>query len=857
VLNKNEKRVLASINFFPIFIIIAFSLILTYTFITQNNEIYQADIEKTERDFMQKHKNLVKKDVQLVYDLISYEQNNALANLKLNIQKKVDEAHQIAYRIYIDNAHLGEKVIINKIKDALRYLRFNDGRGYYFIYELEGKNILQPPTPEIENNNLWDLKDAKNNYTIRELSKIAKNQTSGYYKWYWYKPNQADKMREKIGYVKLFEPFNWFIGTGEYMVDFEEEVKKNILNRINQIKYDKENYVFIIDYDGNYVNHIKPSLLDKNQIGLKDKNGFDITRGIIKIAKNGEGFVQYFGIPETQVGEVTTKISFVKGFNKWEWAVGSGFYPQKIQHLLLQKEKELENLTDKTLSRITMISILTTLFTIILLYVFSDIIKKIFLRYRRGNQEFQEKLKELLSDKTKKLNDSMEMTNSYVAMTQTDLKGVITYASDKFCNSVGYKRAELIGKPHSVVRHPGNETKLYQKMWRTIQSGKIFKGTIRNLTKDGNDYWFEILIYPDYDKDKSIIGYTALRIDITDKKRIEKINKNLEFEIEKAVEGNREKDYALSQQSKMAAMGEMLENIAHQWRQPLSIISAAASGMKLQKDYDKLEDVQFYKSISSILNNTTHLSETINTFRDFFKSDNEKILINLKRTYFKTKELIHSKYENSDIEIVEDIQDIQLVALDSDLIQVFMNILNNAKDALESKKSDSHKLIFVTIYKDDYYAFIKIKDNAGGIPSEIINKIFDPYFTTKHKSQGTGIGLYMSTKIVTKHMNGNLKVENKTYKYEDKKFNGAEFTIRIPLKEKKHNPFEILKQAEENYCYKWDKDQEKFLLLEMTNMDLVNKQTEDISHLLYKYDIDFKVLENRDIKVYFKHDSAI
>ncbi|NQY93964.1 MAG: cache domain-containing protein, partial [Campylobacteraceae bacterium] len=811
MLSTNEKKILTSINFFPIFIIIVFSLILTYTFIAQNEKIFESDAKRIKADFMQEHKNLVKKDVKLVYDLIAYEQQSTLENLKQNIKQKVEEAHHIASSIYYENTHLPKEAITLKIKEALRHIRFNSKRGYYFIYELGGKNILLPTSIKLEGKNLWDLQDAKNNYTIRTLSKIAKNKKQGFHTWYWYKPNNKKQMSKKIGYTILFEPLNWFIGTGEYLVDFETDVKKNVLNRINQIQYTKKEYVFIVNYDGVVINHIKKNLINTNQIDLKDKNGVPITKQIITAAKNSEGFVQYIVVPGTQIGEPSQKISFVKGFSQWKWAIVSGFHPKELEPLLKEKEEKLEEITQSTLSKITMISIFTTVITVVLLFLFSNVIKKIFLRYRKRNQELQDRLQVLLSDKTKKLNDSMEMTNSYVAMTQTDLNGIITYASDNFCKKVGYKKSELIGFTHSIVRHPDNDVSIYEKMWRTIQSGNIFKDTIKNLTKDGNDFWFEILIYPDFDNNKNMVGYTALRIDITDRKRIEKINKNLEYEIKKAVESNREKDYALSQQSKMAAMGEMLENIAHQWRQPLSVISAAASGMKLQKDYKLLEDEQFYRSINSILNNTEHLSETINTFRDFFKSDQEKILINLNHTFSKTRKLINSKYKNSNIDIICNIEDVELVGLETDLIQVLMNILSNAKDALESVPTDEKKYIFVNIYKDKYHAIIKIKDNAGGIPPEILSKIFDPYFTTKHKAQGTGIGLYMSTEIISKHMNGELKVMNSSYIYEDKSFTGAEFIITLPLKEKKFFNEEIVNKMTEIYCYLWDRNLEKFL----------------------------------------------
>ena len=263
-------------------------------------------------------------------------------------------------------------------------------------------------------------------------------------------------------------------------------------------------------------------------------------------------------------------------------------------------------------------------------------------------------------------------------------------------------------------------------------------------------------------------------------KKLQKLNENLEIKIEKAVKENEDKSYILSQQSKMAAMGEMLENIAHQWRQPLSVILTASSGLKFQKEIDQLSDERFYDSINAIMKNTQHLSQTIDTFRDFFKSNKGDALFNIKDTFEKTQKLIKAKYKNSDIVIIEDLEDIKLNGIQSELIQVFLIILNNAKDAFENIDEEHKRYIFVEICKSENNIYIKIKDTAGGINLDIIDRIFEPYFTTKHKSQGTGIGLYMTKEIIEKHMNGTIVANNQEFNYENNDYKGAQFEIKLP-----------------------------------------------------------------------------
>ena len=238
----------------------------------------------------------------------------------------------------------------------------------------------------------------------------------------------------------------------------------------------------------------------------------------------------------------------------------------------------------------------------------------------------------------------------------------------------------------------------------------------------------------------------------------------------------------LFNQSKIASLGEMLENISHQWRQPLSIISTLATGLKLKKEFGILEDNELITNLDGINNNTQYLSNTIDDFRNFFLSDKTiKVELKLKDSLEKVISLIKDSYKSSNIQIIKDIDyDVTRVYNESLLIQALINIFNNAKDALNAvKDKDFEKLVFIDLIKDKDDYVIKITDNAGGIPEKVIDKVFEPYFTTKHKSQGTGIGLYMTNQIITKHLNSEISVKNLGFTYMNKNYTGASFFIKI------------------------------------------------------------------------------
>lgn len=241
----------------------------------------------------------------------------------------------------------------------------------------------------------------------------------------------------------------------------------------------------------------------------------------------------------------------------------------------------------------------------------------------------------------------------------------------------------------------------------------------------------------------------------------------------------------LLNQSKVAAVGEMLGNIAHQWRQPLSVITTLVSAMKFSAEYEneiKKEKVIEYSD--NVLKQSNYLSKTIDDFRSFFMSSSENIeLLNIKNTYEKLEDLTESLFKNNFIKRVTKIdENIEIYSNESILIQSFINICNNTKDVFVEKDLDtSFRYFFTNISKENDMLIIKLKDSGGGIKKELLNKIFDPYFTTKDKSLGTGIGLYMTHQIITKHFKGDIFVSNEKYIYDNKTLEGAVFTIKLPF----------------------------------------------------------------------------
>jgi PAS domain S-box-containing protein len=235
----------------------------------------------------------------------------------------------------------------------------------------------------------------------------------------------------------------------------------------------------------------------------------------------------------------------------------------------------------------------------------------------------------------------------------------------------------------------------------------------------------------------------------------------------------------MESQSKLASMGEMIGNIAHQWRQPLSLISTIASGIKVKMEFNQFDEKELIPDMENIIKQTNYLSNTIDDFRNFIQNSNDKGEILVSNIIKKTLSILNPSIVSHNITMILDTDDdIKIDGYENQLIQALINILNNSKDALkENIKESEDRFIFIETKAINDALILRIRDNAGGIPEGVINKIFEPYFTTKHKSIGTGIGLSMAYQIITKHHNAHIFVSNDTFEYKHKMYTGACFSI--------------------------------------------------------------------------------
>ncbi|MBR0071692.1 MAG: PAS domain-containing sensor histidine kinase [Campylobacter sp.] len=396
--------------------------------------------------------------------------------------------------------------------------------------------------------------------------------------------------------------------------------------------------------------------------------------------------------------------------------------------------------------------------------------------------------------KLKQYQDAIDASN---IVSKTDINGIITFVNDEFCKISGYSRQELIGSPHNIVRHPDVKKSVFKKLWETILAKKVYKGIVKNLSKDGRAFYLNATIIPILDDNGEIEEFVAIRHDVTNvillnehltqlrvelnelnqslenkvkeqTKELTILNANLEKRVEEEIAKNEQSSRIMFRQSRLASMGEMMANIAHQWRQPLSELSIDLFKMK-QNLEDKDEFLDTYEHAKQVIKN---MSNTIDDFRNFFNANKPVENFLVSSCVDDAMIMLKGTLDRNDIKIdVKSQKNVCVYGYQSELTQVFMNILVNAKDAFKNSEIKNKK-IQISIKSNDKFAIIDIKDNAGAIKDEIMERIFEPYFTTKHKSSGTGLGLYMS-KMIVEHMKGEIIAENLK--------NWVNFKIILPL----------------------------------------------------------------------------
>ena len=764
-MKKNFTARLIILSIF--FIIISVFFINVYN-IYVFNEYKEMLIKKETKRYINKQKNIIEGKVKFITSIFEAKSLDLEDGLKEKIKTRINNAVNLSNKIideYKNKTTSAElKLMLINIFQNVKYKNKNE---YIFITDINTERILVHGNERIIGKKVTGLSQVE----LNELRSL-KDSDGIFHKIRFPKPSGINEKFEKLIYLKKIKHFNWLIGTGIYLDDMQKELKLQNLKILQRLKKDKKHYLFLFElYDqkindsyGKIILHqgnrsLKGKVLSLNTPS-KRKNTYR-KEYLSLLDTYGEGFVTYY-YPKGTSSTLHKKMSFFFLIKELSWVVGTGFYFDDLQKEIDSITKNINVQIENYIVTAVYIAIFLSFLTSLVFYFTS---RKIAATINSYSRDIKQSNKDLIKQK-----------NVFKTLYEKSADGIIMLnegANIIGCNQAVLKILKYKNKDDFLILNVYDVSPLKQKKgeksfqkWNKYIEICIQKKSTNFewlfLQKNGKKVWCDITLTQIKLDDETVI-HIVLR-DISSKK-------DLESEMQK-------QQIVLAQQSKKSAMGDMIGNIAHQWRQPLNNVSLLIH--YLRDNCLNMNEKEIHKDVENCMIQLNYMSKTIDDFTNFINPNKSKEHFNLQDTFVKVFTIISAQFNDKNINLNENIEKINMYGIENELMQVVINILNNSRDALLSNEIEN-KMIFIDAYTKNEEIIIKIKDNAGGIDNAIITRIFEPYFTTKKEHEGVGIGLYMVEEIIEKELNGKILVKNVEYEYQNNILKGAEFSIRLTL----------------------------------------------------------------------------
>ena len=333
---------------------------LTGFWIIQSYQVYREDVLAEEAAYMERQKELISSQVHHAIDFVDYMKSQAESRTRNEIRSRVYEAHAIATHLY-EQYHTSKSLedLRSIVREALRPIRYNEGRGYYSAQSMDGITQLFADRPEIEGTCIMDIRDPRGGYPVRGMNELIRNHDEGFFSYPWTKPGVQGKDFVKISFLKRVEPLDWFILSGEYVEDTEAQIKKEVVDRLAQVRWGRDGYLFVIGSDGLCINHIDPAMVGKNLIGMTDHRGKRIFQEFIRVGGRGGGFVEYvWNKPGGTQG--VSKLSYAQTYAPWDWVICAGTYLDDIGPVLAAKKTRLQHQLTTSVLSVTLLVLVTS-----------------------------------------------------------------------------------------------------------------------------------------------------------------------------------------------------------------------------------------------------------------------------------------------------------------------------------------------------------------------------------------------------------------------------------------------------------------------------------------------------------------
>ncbi|WP_028468003.1 bifunctional diguanylate cyclase/phosphodiesterase [Neptunomonas japonica] len=490
---------------------------------------YAADDKRTAllyQEIVNSQKDRLRTELSSAQDYIRFMNQQADTVLMQNVKDQVDQAYSVATSIYQRlNGSRPEAEVQQVIREALRHIRFFNGRGYVFIDDMDGRCVLLPTAPQLEGQSLWDNQDDNGLYIMRSLIDAVKNPSgAGYSRYRWYPPGNTDEMKEKITYVRYFEPFDWVIGAGDYIFQTENDLKDEALKRISAQRFGRNGYIAVLDLAGNvlYTPYTSAKSLPAHYSAFSDAQERRVVGDIMEIAEQGGGFTEYdWFIPngdDKSAQNLTAKLSLVDVVPLWDWVLVAGVYPEEFQEVFHLQQKELQEKLEADGWFLLLSLSCAGFFMMLIVWVYGQWLKRLFLKYSADIESKQEQIE----DDARSLKIAARVFDTArEGIMVTDPDNRIVAVNSSFTEITGYAASEVVGLLPSLLASGRHSPDFYRGIWETLAVSDQWSGEIWNNTKSGQTFPEQLSISVSKDEAGEVVNYIATFSDVTDKKRAE------------------------------------------------------------------------------------------------------------------------------------------------------------------------------------------------------------------------------------------------------------------------------------------------------------------------------------------------
>ncbi|WP_299180696.1 EAL domain-containing protein [uncultured Neptuniibacter sp.] len=501
-----------------VFSLLIITLVSVYGYFTYSEHArFNSHLKEFSAQVLEQQKARIKTEAENAAEFVEKKFLDAEAQLKAQAKFEVERALLVVKTLYHQNkGKMSEGELKQLIVETLRPIRFFSGRGYLFIDDLDGNSVLLPTKPEYEGKSF--LEDERTN-SYRVMKKILKVTDSldrkGYIEYEWPTPQDPERTHTKITYLDVFEPFNWVIGTGDYLHAFRNDFKPDLLQTIDQIRFGDRGYIAVVKNDGTLLKSFGARHLEGMHLSKMPENAAAAIKSIIEKSRGGAGFVQYDWLYPDSI-DLLPKTSYVRPLPYTGWILVSGIYSHKLEQLVRARKVQMNEQFENSLMKLAVSFVFLGVLAIISAYMFT---RWLSYRFHEYHQEITERQVQLQS-RTEKLELNERIVESASeGMMVTDSKNNIIHVNKAFCDITGYTYDEAIGKKSSMLSSGLHDQDFYREMWKVIESKGRWAGEVWNRRKDGSVYPQWLRINTNKRDDGSVLNYIGTLSDITQRKQ--------------------------------------------------------------------------------------------------------------------------------------------------------------------------------------------------------------------------------------------------------------------------------------------------------------------------------------------------